>query len=181
MLITLAEAKEHLRVEHIEEDGYITGLINAATGYAERRTGLVLEPREESFAFDCFGRELVLPLGPVNVATLEVAYFDASNAQQGLVAPDYRAVTHRRLTRLLPPLGGRWPAAQSGTAIVNVTATVGFAAGECPATIQAAVKLIVGHWYVTREAVNIGNIVNRIPLSADDLLDSERLIPVSFA
>ena len=34
--------------------------------------------------------------------------------------------------------------------------------------------LIVGHWYMTRETVNVGNIVSELPFAAQALLSSFR-------
>jgi uncharacterized phiE125 gp8 family phage protein len=39
-----------------------------------------------------------------------------------------------------------------------------------PAPILAAMKLLIGHWYSNREAVNVGNIVSVVPKTVDDLL-----------
>ena len=50
--------------------------------------------------------------------------------------------------------------------------TVRFVAGytSVPAGIKAAMKLLIGHWYKNREAVNVGNIVNVMPLAVESLL-----------
>ncbi len=43
--VSLAEAKLHLRVEHSDEDGYITALISSAREYAESFTNRLIAPR----------------------------------------------------------------------------------------------------------------------------------------
>ncbi|AKJ41549.1 head-tail connector protein [Pragia fontium] len=44
--------------------------------------------------------------------------------------------------------------------------------------IKLAIMMIVGHWYENREPVNLGNIVNEIPLSFRFLVEPYRIIPL---
>lgn len=47
-----------------------------------------------------------------------------------------------------------------------------------PQAIKQAMLLMIGHWYATREAVNIGNIVSELPIGARALLAPYRRIGV---
>ncbi len=187
MPITLTDAKEHLRVEGNAEDGYIGRLIAAADRHVEFRTSVVCTKRADTFRFDCFGSEIVIPRGPVDLATIAVKYIDEAGVEQTLAASGYRVVSSKLATRLLPPVTGSWPRTRAVPAAVTVTAQVGFAPptdqapSACSDGIKHAARLLLGHWHATREGVNVGNIVSKVPLAVDELLDAERIFPVSFA
>jgi uncharacterized phiE125 gp8 family phage protein len=57
---------------------------------------------------------------------------------------------------------------------VRYVAGYGATAASVPSRYKQAILLLVGHWYENREAVNIGNIVNTLPLAVDALLLSDR-------
>lgn len=65
----------------------------------------------------------------------------------------------------------------SGGSAVDITDTGDgtFFLGEIPEEFKAAMLLMIGHLYVNREAINIGNIVNELPLGWEDLLAPERV------
>ncbi|EKY6155080.1 phage gp6-like head-tail connector protein [Escherichia coli] len=44
--------------------------------------------------------------------------------------------------------------------------------------IKLAVLMLIGHFYENREPVNIGNIVQDIPMTLEILIDPYRLIPL---
>src|SRR3546814_19020975 len=67
-VVTLEEAKLHLRVDVDEDDELIKGLIAAAVGHLEGWPGLlgrVLAEQNWRKAFDWFARCMILPPGPV--------------------------------------------------------------------------------------------------------------------
>ena len=43
-------------------------------------------------------------------------------------------------------------------------------ADDVPEAIKAAMKLMIGHWYLNRESVQVGNIVTAFPLAVEALL-----------
>ncbi len=187
MPISMADAKRHLHIDGNDEDAYIAGLILAAEGHIEKQTKIVTRKRAETFLFDCFGAELAIPRGPVDPATIVVKYLDADGVEQTLAAAGYRLLTRRLVTRLLPPATGTFPPTRGVAGAVTVTAQVGYVPvteevpSACADGLKHAARLIVGHWFATREAVNIGNIVSPVPLTAADLLEDERLVIGAFA
>ncbi|MFU0824060.1 head-tail connector protein [Clostridium sp.] len=53
-IVTLEEVKGHLRVEHNDEDAYITSLIKVATEYCENFTGRVIKQKTVEVILDTF-------------------------------------------------------------------------------------------------------------------------------
>lgn len=155
-VVTLDEAKTHLRVGHDEDDSYITGLIGAATGLVAKITGRVLGLGSWELVLDGFpvGR-IDIPTAPL-VSVEGVDYADAGNDAReytgfrvfgvGVAAPGY----------VLPAIGGVWPKASDEPESVTISFTAGSA--EVPDPLKHAILLLIGSWYEHRE-----------PVSADDL------------
>lgn len=181
-LVSLAGAKVQCRVEGDEEDASIASLVSAATDHLDGYAGVLgqaLLTQTWTQSLDCFpcGRELRLPLGPLG-ETATIAYFDAAGAVQAFTA--FSAMTDAIGPVLHLDWDASWPSTAWRPDAVTVTWTCGFGddASTVPAGIVHAVKLMVGHWYVNREAVNVGNIVNAFPWAVDALLAPHRKVGV---
>src|SRR5262245_18579900 len=104
-LISLAEAKAHLRVDHDDDDATITFLISAATQYADARTGWLgraLMSQTWDLVVDAFptSTRCCWPVAPVTVSSAaaiqipwppletvsSVKYLDADGVQQTMPA-----------------------------------------------------------------------------------------------
>ncbi|MCW3837815.1 phage head-tail connector protein [Sphingomonas canadensis] len=152
-LISLAEARAHLRVDTEEEDALIAVLRDAAIDSVERHCGLFLGPREDlSIVFSGFPRcawALRLPFGPYATITVTaVEYADRDGVATPLSDGEWRVLAGGRLA---PAAGKSWPVSNGD---IVVTCNAGFAAGEAPAPLIAAAKLMLGHLYLNREAVS---------------------------
>lgn len=186
MPITVADAKRHLRIDaaDVNDDDYIGSLIKTAETHIERETFIVTSKRSgEPFLFDCFDDELVLPRGPVDTATIDIKFIGIDGTEQDLALGAYRQVTNRLITRLYPPIGGRWPQFKRVPSGISVTADVGYveatdvAPSLCSEALKQAARLLVGHWYVNREAVIAARSVvpAEMPFAVTLLLEGERL------
>lgn len=174
--VTVAEAKRHCRVDMSDDDALFADLISAATRHCEQFThrrfiSQVWDDRRDAVPAYVW----TSPLGPV-VSIDSVSYVDLDGATQTWSSalyrtdiPDGDAAGPARLT---PIYGGQWPQARSITNSFVVRMTVGYGASAAtvPSDIKAAIKLMVGHLYANREAVNIGNIVTPLPLAVESLL-----------
>ena len=143
MILSVADAKAHLRVDGADDDALITSLIEAAIDHVEGFTGLTLEPREIEEAAAGFGGRL--GTWPVREIT-SVSYRDGSGAEQQLADGAWWANLASRPLRL-NPVGSGWPALGGGSAPVTVTMQAGYEEGEVPAGIVQALKMIVRHFY----------------------------------
>lgn len=177
-MITVEEAKAHLRVQHSAEDALITALIEAAYRHAEARTGRVFDTSTRTLVLDGFGSTasaIELPWTPVQ--TIEsVEYVDPDGITQTLQTPPLRLETRALYPLLMPQWGTDWPATIDEPESVTITATVGM--DETPADVRVGLLLIIGNLYENRESVVIGTISSELPMGVSMLLDPYRIMRV---
>ena len=154
--VTLEQAKLHLRVDGEDEDTLITALIVAAREWVENYTGIVLVQRAVTQSFQCFASRLELNAWPIaDAPTLSVGYTDTAGASQTVAGARLQSAS--RPARLVPAFNAAWPSASAEP--VTVTVTAGYASPEdVPASLVAAILLIVGNLYASRESDVIGTI-----------------------
>ncbi|HEV7283407.1 MAG TPA: head-tail connector protein [Kaistia sp.] len=159
-IVTLADAKQHLRVDSSDEDILIQGLISAACEWIDGPNGWVgrsfgnqtLEAR-----FSCFPSDyIVLPYGPV-VDVASIKYLNTSGAEQTMPSADWVKLSDGRLT---PAATASWPALYSNREAVRVSYDAGYADGKVPAAVRAAVLLTVDYLFQNRGATADGALTS---------------------
>jgi uncharacterized phiE125 gp8 family phage protein len=173
--LTIAAAKLHLREDGDDQNGVIEGLITAARQHVEKYTRRALLPQTWDLVLDTFPcGAIMLPLAPVT-AISSVAYYDTAGTLQTWSASLYR--THLPTGpwampgQLEPIYGESYPSTQNRSQAVTVRFVAGYAnAAAVPGPILAGLKILVGHWYESREPIVTGTIVSPIPTSVDALL-----------
>lgn len=154
-VISVDDAKLHLRVEHDVEDDLIAGYIAAATEHAEvyqlrsilERTWQLTLPR-----FPRGGRFIRLPRPPLQSVT-KIDYTDRAGNAQVMDPSHYRAMTDGRV--LLATDG--WPRTAEAADAVRITYVAGYGeGGDVPQATRAAILLLAGHLYENRESVTVG-------------------------
>ena len=184
MVVTLPEAKLHLRVDIADDDPLITALIEAATDYCEKRTGWSLVQRAwvvELSGFPSNGGEIVVPIAPL-VSVTSMSFISPSNVSVPMTdGTDYRVSTALQTGRIRMPLGGSaWLATASIPDAVTIVVQAGCAnAGVVPNAFRQSIKLLVGHWYENREAVSgdAGQAVDLTVASLLSLYDAREMMP----
>jgi uncharacterized phiE125 gp8 family phage protein len=148
--VTLSEAKMHLRVDHIDEDALVQGLIAAAVSELDGPEGYLgrcIMSQTWTMSLTDWGTSVTIPLRPV--VSVTVAYDDEDNAPQTLASGSYRLVTNwcepARIEWIgtLPTLG---------EAFYPVRIAVTCGAAEAPADLKAALLLRVCDLYTNRAA-----------------------------
>jgi uncharacterized phiE125 gp8 family phage protein len=149
--VTLAEAKDWLRVDGDADDALIEGLISVARSLAERffDRSLVTQAWTAYYdRFDCW--EIRLPRGPLQ-AVNSVQYLDTAGDLQTLDAESYEADETRDPGTVQPAYAEVWPATRCAPKAVRVTFTSGYgSAAEVPEPVKAALKFAVSMWYRRR-------------------------------
>ncbi|KFI24516.1 hypothetical protein CG51_17885 [Haematobacter missouriensis] len=161
-VVTLTDLKQHLRVLHSDDDDLITAYEAAAVSWLDGYSGvlgraILSQGWQESFpAWGCM--RLALP----DVSAAAVSYKDAAGTSQ--TVPDATL----RFDGSVVIIDATGPADASD---ITVVYTCALPAGDLPAIVQA-VKMLVAHWYVRREAV--GEAVSSIPFAAEVLINHKR-------
>ena len=181
--VTLAEAKEHVRVYHNDDDAYIEALIGVCTEFTETVTGRTLVRREVTVrtAFPQ-GAGLSAMIGfdrvPVDSVT-SVAYVDRQGASVTLDPSAYRVETGER-GLIYPASGAQWPETDQNAYLpVTIVIQSGYApsadsppqfGANVPKPLRQAILLLIGHMFEHREAVAMGVSAVTTPLGYDALI-----------
>lgn len=170
-IIPLDLAKAQCRVlDDSSEDTLLEVYRDAAIDAVQRYTSLALSSVTAvwSGSFEGASGILHLGLGPVSAIT-SIAYLDGDGATQTLAASAYRL---GQQGRVLPV--DSWPsgAVDGG---VTITFTAGFATGAVPPVLKQAALMMIGHWYMNREAVVVGETTAELPLAFRSACDAYRL------
>lgn len=167
-LITLADAKAHVRRTDTSEDTIITAYLNAAIQWVENYTGHLLTQREIEDAFPFWGEYLTLRHQPITVGeptpTFTIEYTDEDGNDAELT--DYILRDQRYPWYVYPSESGFPTLGENGTVLVTYTA--GYEAGEVPVALNQTVLLLVGHWHAFRSAVYDASL-QEVPLAVESL------------
>jgi uncharacterized phiE125 gp8 family phage protein len=155
--VEVAALKQHLRVEYSDDDMLITLIRDAAVAYLDGWSGilgrcLINQTWAQSFpAFPC-GALLRLPFPDVS-AVASVAYVDSAGAAQTLSSSLYRVGNDALGGFIMLDDSAAWPTTAIRPAAVTVTFTAGYGANATavPPSICAAVLLIAGSLWLSRE------------------------------
>ena len=146
--ISLTEVKQHLRVEHNDDNSLLEALIAVATTHFDGWDGILsraLVTQTWQVAWSRFmpdGR-FWLPLQPVQEIKA-ISYWDIAGAEQAVTPADYSLQTSVRGTEIVRRAGFAWPAVSRRVDAVRVSFVAGYgAAKDVPAAIKQAMKLHV--------------------------------------
>lgn len=170
-LLSLADAKAHLRVDVTAEDDLITDLIGAALDTCQQVTGRYLGSTSATLYADGWKNQ-AFTFGPVT-AISKVEYYNQANTLTELPAARWWAdleSTPQRITFDAPP--AIYTNRHQG---VKVSATLG--EGTIPRPMRQAALLLVGHYYENRQQVVTGSKPEAIPMAVDFLLNPFRVWP----
>jgi uncharacterized phiE125 gp8 family phage protein len=181
--VSVAEAKEHLRiVDTTEDDAYVGQLVDAATTWCEDYCDRTFADKEYTVAFDdFFGTRIELPRPPVRLnavssgATVTISYVDTGGATQTLTfsqsgTQEFRLDRDHVPALVYPLYLGVWPSVRLDDKAVQITYLAGYGgAANVPTPAKHAIKMLVGHWYLSREAV--GNAGQNVPMGVAALLE----------
>ena len=170
-IVSVVEAKKHLRVFHDDDDSEIEAFIFAATAMIEgpNGIGIALSNQPGRLSLEYFPCEIVVPLGPVS-SLISVSYKDANGDNQSVSGLRYDL--DAQPLKIWPARDTSWPEIYCEPGAVKVTFECGYE--ELPADLRAAVLLLVGHLYENREAV-ADNKLAELPMGVATILERYRV------
>ncbi len=161
-------------------DPELVSWITAARQYAETFTHRQLITATWDLKLDGFpAGDIWLPRAPlisITTATgLIVTYTDTAGSAQTWAESNYTveapAGPEAGPGRVIANYGVSYPSTYGVPNCVTVRFVAGYgAASAVPAGIKAAMKLLIGHWFSNREAINIGNITSTLDFAVNALL-----------
>ncbi|MES2500236.1 MAG: hypothetical protein V4570_06855 [Pseudomonadota bacterium] len=177
--ITLAEAREHLRLVAFgdplahPDDAYVSSLISVARQFCEEYTERSFSEKTIELALDGFPDGAIkLPLTPVK--TIEsVNYVDSDETEQTVASNQYAIDDYSTPNWLIPTNGFEWPATLETANNVKVRMVTSDVSPPHP--VLCAMKLIIGEYYKNRE-LSVNNInINELPMGVFSLLQPYRI------
>ncbi len=151
--ITLAQAKQHLRVDHPDDDELIEDLITVARVAAEDRCGRSLISCGWRLTADNFSPALELPNPPL-ISVQSVKYFDTDGTERTIDPKCYFVDAVSEPSVVVPAVGYTWPLTQDrvNAVVVDYTCGYGVQASAIPRPIVQWIKLAIGDMYENRNA-----------------------------
>ena len=173
--ITLAEAKEHLRVDFDEDDTLITSLIVAAREHLENSIARRLVTQTWEVTYPEFKDELILPETPLQSIT-SVTYLDSDGDSQTLASTVYEADTTTEPGLIRRTYLQTWPVTRAVWNAVVIRYVVGYGtASDVPQALKQAMYLHIGTMYEFRESVMAGMNVATVPMAYESLISPYRV------
>lgn len=175
-MIDLDLARQHLRVEHQEEDALITQYINAAQDYIGGEAGYtnrLFGPKQARQFVSSFA-EFPLDVRYAGDSFIQsVAWTDRSGENQQVPVSSFYFTGipdgHTKTINIVDDFECPPDSELAGDIEIIICGT----SHVPPAVVQAGLML-VGHWYRNREAVVVGTINSDLRMSVNDLLQPYR-------
>ena len=177
-MLTVADAKLHMRVDFDDDDDLIESYIAAAIQNIDGRDGwlgraLVAQTWELRLS-EFSGTVIPIPLPPL-IAITHIKYYDASNVLQTLSADVYEVAGIGGFGKARVHLkdGQRWPQTAKRAEPITITFSAGY--DPVPAPILTAIKRQVAAMYENREAVVVNASVTKLPGGVEAMLTPYRV------
>lgn len=153
--VTLTEAKTDLRVDHTDDDAFITSLIVAARQEAEDLARRAFVNRGLTLSLSGWPEDGVirLPYPPVS-AVGSITYYKEDNTSATMPATDYVLIGDVEPALIVLASGKSWPSDTLRAAYpvrVVYTAGYGAAASSVPERYKALIRALVAIRYESRD------------------------------
>ncbi len=174
LVVTLAEAKLHCKVDASDDDALITSLIYTACDAAEQMTGRALLSQTWELTLDAFPASFELTRLPVSAIT-SIIYQNTAGTLTTMSSSLYTldASDDFGVAKVTPAYGTVWPSTKADVAAVKLRYVAGYASvADVPNAIKSWIKLQIGAMYENRSAEFTGQGFASVKLGfVDALLD----------
>lgn len=174
--VTVAQQKEHSRVDISEEDDLISAYIAAARRHVENYTRRALVTQTWDLYLDAWPTSPVyLPLPPLQSVT-SWKYTDDSAATSTWASSNYlvSAGTPGRITVVSDATFPTVSLQEADGVVIRFVCGYGDTPHSVPENMRQAVRLLAAHLYEMREPTVTGTTVASVPLTVEALLYPSR-------
>lgn len=180
-IVTLTEAKNHLRVDHTEDDNYINNLILASQEVIENYCNIKVMVVIVKQMCDTWADTCELIYSPVvnsgKAAVNHIKYYNDAEtpvlttwAASNYDFDNYSSPMRISLSDLNSSDG--YPDIADKINAIEVSYEVGYDdTADVPLALKQACLILVGQWYENRQVAVVGRSVGKIPMTATYLMD----------
>lgn len=174
--LPLADAKLHLRVDHTDEDDFISQTITAARQYIEAVTGerLITQAWRQYVSEWPVNRCIRLEISPVQ-SIMAITAFDRDGIPHRIAEQDAELARGSRPQVLMLSASVDPQLAANGLEI-DVTVGQGDLPTDIDAPLRQAIAMLVAHWYEFRGAIAPSQQPVSLPAGLDALLQPYRRV-----
>lgn len=174
--VTMTQIKEHLRIDHDNDDDYLSELAQAATTYVEAYLSQNLINRtvrqyEDGFSDTRSVRLMALPFREV----VSVTVYDENGMPQELNSEAYTVRRNAHINEVIFAKSVEFSATQNGIEIDYISG-FGESGPDVPSNIIRALLVLIAHWYEFRGMVSAGDETAIIPKGIQTLLAPMRQV-----
>lgn len=186
LAVSVARAKERLRIVDNDDDADLEAAIRAAAAAVERNALISVLPATYQYVRTGWGHQpICLPMSPVRDVTA-VRYLDEDHVEQDLPGTDWYWTPTREGADLWFGEGVALPGLSPRAQSVRVDFTAGFnlpaeqGSGvdhelDQPPDLVLAILFLVGHWDAHRESIITGTIVQEMRQTFEFLIQGFRV------
>lgn len=177
--LSLEETKDHLRVDHNDDDSYIEPLIVSVRKWAEIFLNRALITQTWDLFLERFPHSssamIEIPWPELQSITT-IKYQDISDIQQTWASSNYVVDINREIGRVVTVQDGEYPSTFGHIHDVEIRFIAGYGSNpaDVPRAIIQAMLLRIGHFYERREDSSVVPM-SKIPHASDDLLWSYKV------
>ena len=182
LVVTLAEAKKHLRVSHTDDDDYITSLIHSSKLDIQKYCNIILMRTTVIQNADCWTDIGELYFSPVEnsgaISLTHIKYYDDANVptQQTWASSNYNFDNTSCPSRIGLMPNADLPGHANMLNAIEVKYSVGFSAADLvPKLLKQCILILCGQWYENRQEAVIGRSVGTIPMTARYIMDKYKI------
>lgn len=196
--VTVAEIKDHAKIDGTDEDVYLAALITAARESLSLKTGRAMITETWTATLDAWprtgGSEWWDGVREEPITALEVDYLELSKVPFGQItavelldesdtatvwaSSNYYVTKQYGRGRLVRKRGVSWPTILRDVAGIRITLTAGYGAdaNSVPLPLRHAIKLLVTHWYENRTPASACASSELMPSGLGEIIGQYRVM-----
>jgi uncharacterized phiE125 gp8 family phage protein len=174
--VTLADAKQFMRVAHDDDDDVVSALIAGARIHVEAQTRRALITQSWRLVRDAWPESGRLAVLPVPLVTLDAVRIFRANGSTLAIDVGAFAVDAAAAPAMLAFTRGAVAAPErpAGGVEIDVTCGYGDTPEDVPEPLRQAIRMLVTHWYENRGIV--GGEVAVMPATVSALIGPYRVL-----